>query len=145
LHPRLYEPFVIVDTRLRVQAVSHHTEALLKVEEPAVIDVPLAELLMCPTDQDQIDLAGSAGRALAGAMLPTRVQLRAVRDPTIELVARVAACGPPPAGLVILTPLRTPRTRRSPGSQRRATVGDRRHGRSSGGVGNSAIGPARAH
>lgn len=67
LQPRFYEPFVIVDARLRVQAVSHQTEAILKVEEPAVFDVPLAELLMCRTDQDQIDLAGAVGRALAGA------------------------------------------------------------------------------
>jgi hypothetical protein len=136
LQPRFYEPFVVVDARLRVQAVSHHTEAVLKVEEPAVIDAPLTELLMCRTDQDQIDLAGAVGRALAGATLPTRVALRAARDPAIELVARVAACGPPPAGLLILTPLRTPRTRRSPGPQRWATVGDRGHGRSSDGVGN---------
>jgi hypothetical protein len=109
LQPRFYEPFVIVDTHLRVQAVSHHAEALLMVEEPAVIHVPLARLLTCRTDHDQIDLAGLVGRAAAGARLATRVELRTVRDPAIKLVARVAACGPPPACLLILTPLRAPR------------------------------------
>ena len=31
-------------------------------------------------------------------------------DPSIEVVARVAGCGPPPAAVLILTPLRTSRT-----------------------------------
>jgi hypothetical protein len=45
-------------------------------------------------------------------------------DPSIEVVARVAGCGPPPAAVLILTPLRPSRTRRSERAQRRAAVVD---------------------
>jgi hypothetical protein len=43
LAPRFYEPFVIVDLRLRLEAVSHHAEGMLKVDEPAAVGVPLAD------------------------------------------------------------------------------------------------------
>ncbi len=125
LQPRFYEPFVIVDASLRLQAVSHHAEVILKVDEPATIDVPLAEFLVCRTDQDQIDLAGLVGRAVGGSRLAARVAMRTVGDPAIEIVARVAGCGPPPAAVLILTRRRTPRTRRSERVRPRAAVADR--------------------
>jgi hypothetical protein len=125
LQPRFYEPFVIVDSRLRLQAVSYHAEVMLAVDEPAAIDVPLEVFLLCHTDQDQIDLAGLVGRAVGGSRLATRVEMRTVGDPAIEVVARIAGCGPPPAALLILTPLRTPGTRRGARARRRAAVGDR--------------------
>ena len=50
LAPRFYEPFVIVDADLRLQAVSRRAEVILKVDEPAAVDVPLAEVLVCRTD-----------------------------------------------------------------------------------------------
>lgn len=122
LQPRFYEPFVIVDAGLRLQAVSHHAEAMLRVDTPAAIDVPLAEFLACRTDKDQLDLAGLVGRAVGGSRPPARVQLRTADDPAVEVVARVAGCGPPPAAVLTLTLLRTPRTRLS----ERAAAG---HGR----------------
>lgn len=125
LQPRFYEPFVIVDPRLRIQAISQRAEVLLMVDEPAAIDVPLVEFLVCRTDQAQIDLAGLVDRAVGGSTLATRVELRSVGDPPIDVVARVAGCGPPPAAVLILTPLRTPRTRRSERAQRRGAVADR--------------------
>ncbi len=125
LAPRFFEPFVIVDASLRLQAVSHHAEGLLKVDEPTAVDVPLAELLVCRTDQDQIDLAGLVARAVSGSRLAARVELRTIGDPPIEVVARVAGCGAPPAAVLILTPLRTPRSRRSHRAQRWAAVADR--------------------
>ena len=45
-------------------------------------------------------------------------------DPSIEVVARVAGCGPPPAAVLILTPLRTSRMRRSERARRRAAFAD---------------------
>lgn len=125
LAPRFYEPFVIVDPRLRLQTVSYHAERMLKVDEPTAVDVPLAELLVCHTDQDQIDLAGLVERAVSGSRLATRVELRTAGDPPIEVVARVVGCGAPPAAVLILTPLRTPRSRRSHRAQRTAAVADR--------------------
>lgn len=124
LQPRFYEPFVIVDPCLRLQAVSRHAEVMLMVDEPVAVDLPLAEFLVCRTDQDQIDLAGLVQRAVDGARLAARVQLRTVDDPTIAVLARVAGCGPPPAAVLILTPLRTPRTQRSAHAQRNAAVAD---------------------
>jgi len=67
---RFYEPFVIVDPRLRLQGVSHHAELTSAVDEPAVIDVPLEVFRLCPTDQDQIDLAG-CGPPRAAALIFT--------------------------------------------------------------------------
>ena len=125
LAPRFHEPFVIVDPRLCLQAVSHHAEGMLNVDEPTAVDVPLAEFLVCRTDQDQIDLAGLVERAVSGSGLATRVELRTAGDPPIEVVARVAGCGAPPAALLILTPLRTPRSRRGHRARRRAAVADR--------------------
>lgn len=125
LQPRFYEPFVIVDERLRLQAVSHHAEGMLAVDEPAVIDVPLEELLLCRDVQDQMDLAGLVGRAIGGSRLATRVELRTVGDPAIEVVARVAGCVPPQAAVLILTPRRTPSTGRRERERRRGAVADR--------------------
>ncbi len=119
LQPRFYEPFVIVDAGLRLQAVSRRAEAMLAVQEPAAFEVPLEEFLLCRNDRDQIDLARLVGRAIAGSKLAPRVEMRTDGDPAIEVVARIAGCGPPPAALLILTPLRTPRMRR------RAAVADR--------------------
>ena len=124
LAPRFYEPFVIVDLRLRLQAVSHHAEGMLKIDEPTAVDVPLEEFLVCRNVQDQIDLPGLVGSAVSGSRLAARVELRTAVDPPIEVVARVAGCGAPPAAVLILTPLRTPRTRRSARPRPRAAVAD---------------------
>ena len=125
LHPRFYEPFVIVDARLRLQAVSRRAAVLLMVDEPAAVDVPLAEFLVCRTDQDHIDLAGLVQHAVGGSRLANRVELRTVGDPASDVVARVAGCGPPPGAVLILTPLIISRTRRSRRAQRRAAAADR--------------------
>ena len=125
LQPRFYEPFVIIDQGLRLQAVSRQAEVMLRVDEPAAVDVPLAELLVCRTDQDQIDLAGQVGRAIGGSRLTPRVELRTVGDSAIEVVARIAGCGPPPAAVLIFTPLRTPRTRRRERARPTVAVADR--------------------
>ncbi len=113
LQPRFYEPFVIVDTHLRLQAVSRRAEVLLMVDEPAAVDVALAEFLVCRADQDHVDLADVVQYTVDGSRFATSVELRTVGDPGIDVVARVAGCGPPAAAVVILTPLRASRTRRS--------------------------------
>jgi hypothetical protein len=125
LRPRFYEPFVIVDPLLRLQAVSRRAEVMLAVDEPAAIDIALEEFLVCATVAEQLELADLVERAVDGSMLATRVQLRTADDPTIEVLARVAGCGPPAAAVLILTPLRTPRTSRSERAQRKAAVADR--------------------
>src|SRR5581483_2200235 len=122
LAPRFYEPFVILDASLRLQAVSRRAEVVLRIDEPAAIDVPLTELLVCRTDPDQNNLAELVDRAIGGSRRTTAMQLRTIGDPPIDVVARVAGCGPPSAALLILTPLRTPRTRRRNQHTRRTTT-----------------------
>jgi len=122
--PRSHEPLLIVDLHLRLQAVSRHAEGMLMVDEPAAVDVPLEESWCAPPFRTNSISPTMVGRAVGGSRLATRVQLRTVDDPGIEVVARVLRCGPPPAALLILTPLRTPRTRRSERAQRRAAVAD---------------------
>jgi hypothetical protein len=95
------------------------------LDERAAVDVDLAEFLVCRTDPDRIDLAGLVERAVSGSRLATRVELRTIGDPPVEVVARLTGCGPPPAAVLILTPLRTPRARRSHRAQRTAAVADR--------------------
>src|ERR1700759_1871708 len=90
LQPRFYEPFVIVDAGLRLQAVSPHAEVMLAVEEPAAVELPLEQFLFCRNDHDQLDLAGLVGRAIGGSRLATRVEMRSVGDPALEVVARIA-------------------------------------------------------
>ena len=123
LQPRFDEPFVIVDRRLRIQAISHQAEVMLLADEPAVVGLPLAELLVCRPGRDQIDFDGLVQRAVGGSSLATRLKLRTVSDPAIEVVARVACCSPPAAALLTLTPLATARTR-SERAQRRDAVAE---------------------
>jgi hypothetical protein len=111
LQPRFDEPFVIVDDRLRLQAVSHHAEVVLMVEEPAAVDAPLVDFLVSDNgDTDHADLARLVQRAVTGSTLAATVELRTVGDPQIGFVARVARCGPPPAALLVLTPGPAPTT-----------------------------------
>jgi hypothetical protein len=58
---------VIVDSDLRLQAVSRHAEVMLAVDEPAAVDIPLEEFLVCRNAQDQLDLSGLVGRAVDGS------------------------------------------------------------------------------
>ena len=115
---------MIVDSGLCIQAISHHAELMLMVDEPAAAGVPLEEFLVCHPSRDQIDLAGLVQRAVGGSRSTARVELCTVGDPAIEVVARVACCGPPAAALLILTPLRTPRTRRAERAQRSVAVAE---------------------
>jgi hypothetical protein len=104
--PRYDDPFVIVDRRLAVQAVSRLAEVALSVEEPAGLDVSLEEFLICDNgDHDRGELAAMVELAFAGAEPSNRLELRAVGNPEIHLQGRVTSCGPPPGALLILTPL----------------------------------------
>jgi hypothetical protein len=101
--PRFDEPFLIVDERLIVQAISHRAERLLMVNEPDGFGVPLEEFLVSTNgDADGLTLALMAERAIAGDATRGSLELRTVRDPAICHVGRVVGCGPPPAALLIL-------------------------------------------
>lgn len=104
--PRYNDPFVIVDRQLAVQAVSRHAEVALSVEEPAGLDAPLEELLICDNgEHDRGELAALVELVFAGAEPSNRLELRTVANPEILLEGRVTSCGPPPGALLILTPV----------------------------------------
>ena len=99
--PRYDAPFLIIDRQLAVHAVSRNAEIVLSVDEPAGVGIPLKELLIC--DNDEVALIVEL--AMAGAKPSNRLELRTVADPEIRLRGRVTGCGPPPAALLVLTPL----------------------------------------
>jgi hypothetical protein len=104
--PRHDAPFLILDRQLAVQAVSRRAEIVLSVDEPAGVGIPLEELLIFDNghcDDDEVALV--IERAIAGADSSMPFDLRAVADPDIRLRGRVTRCGPPPAALLVLTPL----------------------------------------
>ncbi len=104
--PRYDDPFVIVDRQLAVQAVSRRAEAALSVQEPAGLDAPLEEFLICNNgEHDRDELAALVELVFAGAEPWNRLELRTVADPEIRVEARVTSCGPPPGALLVLTSL----------------------------------------
>jgi hypothetical protein len=104
--PRDDAPFLILDRQLTVQAVSRRAEVVLSVDEPAGVGIPLEELLTCDNGQgDHDELALLIELAIAGDEPSMRLDLRPVANPEIRLRGRVTHCGPPPAALLVLTPL----------------------------------------
>jgi hypothetical protein len=104
--PRYDDPFVIVDRQMAVQAVSRQAEVALSVEEPAGLDAPLEEFLICNNgDHDRGELSALVELVFAGAEPSKRLELRTVANPEIRLEGRVTSCGPPPGALLILSPL----------------------------------------
>ncbi len=104
--PRHDTPFLILDRQLAVQAVSRRAEIVLSVDEPAGVGIPLEELLIFDDghcDNDEVALLIELAMAGAEASMP--FDLRTVANPEIRLRGRVTRCGPPPAALLVLTPL----------------------------------------
>jgi hypothetical protein len=103
--PRHDDPFVVLDERLVVQAVSRHAETVLLVDEPAGFSARLDELLISDNgDVEGADLARLVHAAVHGASPSQAVELRTVGDPVIRFQARLSNCGPPSAALLVLTP-----------------------------------------
>jgi hypothetical protein len=99
--PRYDAPFLIIDRQLAVQGVSRNAEVVLSVDEPTGVGISLKELLIC----DKGDVALLVELAMAGANPSNRLEVRTVANPEIRLRGRVTGCGPPPAALLVLTPL----------------------------------------
>ncbi len=122
LGPRHDDPFVIVDRQVAVQAVSRHAEVALSIEEPAGLDAPLEDFLICNNgDHDRGELTALVELVFAGAEPSKRLELRAVANPELRLQGRVTSCGPPLGALLVLTPLvvrATAARQRRPASRR---------------------------
>lgn len=96
--------FVVVDSSLTVQAVSEQGEAALGLREIAAVNRHVTELLI-PADVEaasRLHLAEAITDAAGGEVEPVSVSVRPSGAFGIRLQARIAACGPPPAALLVL-------------------------------------------
>lgn len=102
--PRLEEPFLVIDSTLSVCAVSARAEELLGIDETEVVNKHVADFLV-PADAN----APSAANLLAllvdaasGSGEPRTAVVRPRHEFGVRFNARVGACGPPQAALLVL-------------------------------------------
>ena len=98
------DAFLVIDARLTVCAVSRAAEQLLGVEETAAVHRHVAEFLG-PADAESpgpeqlvAGVISAAGEGVAQSIV-----VRPVGEFGLRYRARIAACGPPSAALVVLT------------------------------------------
>lgn len=118
--PDSRDAFLVVDSQLRVQAMSREAQTLLDLTEEMAVDKPVAELLV-PADAEA---QGRAGFAAAVAQAAdgeepdcTRATVRPWNTFGVRMGARIATCGPPRAALIVLDSGPRPTLRAIPGEQ----------------------------
>ena len=102
--PTPADPFLVVDAAQCICAVSKEAERLLGVTEPEAVDRHLSEFLD-PADVDNpgaYSLAAAIVSAATGAGDPLTIAVRPADVFGVRHWARVGACGPPGAALVLL-------------------------------------------
>jgi PAS domain-containing protein len=95
---------LVVDSSLRVHALSAQAEALLGVREDHVVNRPLAELL-APADVEgsgRGDVAAAVADAVGSGDRPSYSFVRPWNTYGVRVRARIVACGPPRAALIVL-------------------------------------------
>jgi PAS domain-containing protein len=100
------DAFLVVDSRLTIQAMSVEAEAFLGLPEELAVNRPVAELL-APADaeaQASAGLAATIARAASGEDTPHRASVRPHNTFGVRMRVRVAPCGPPRAALIVLEP-----------------------------------------
>ena len=98
------EAFLVIDSRLTVQALSGEAATLLGVVEEDVLDSPVAQLLG-PADteaREPEDFLYLLRRASTDSDERHSVFVRPRNQFGVRLVARIAPCGPPRGALVLL-------------------------------------------
>jgi hypothetical protein len=98
------DAFLVVDAALLVQAMSCGAERLLALSEKDAVNRPVAELLM-PADSEargSASLAGAVAEAVGGGDEPASRFVRPWNTFGVRMRARIAACGPPRAALLVL-------------------------------------------
>jgi len=103
LAPGPQDAFLVIDSSLVVHAVSRNAETLLGMTEELAVNRPIAELLV-PADaesQGPSRFAAAVSEALGGEE-PVTTFVRPWNTFGVRLRARIAACGPPHAALVVL-------------------------------------------
>ncbi|MBJ7328462.1 MAG: PAS domain-containing protein [Solirubrobacteraceae bacterium] len=104
--PAPTEPFIVVDNRMAVCALSQAAEQLLGIQETAAVNRHLGELLLpadanAVTDGGLIETVLSAASAQNGAPV-RRVVVRPLGVFGVRFTARVGRCGPAPSALIVL-------------------------------------------
>lgn len=103
--PRPEDPFLVVDNRMAICALSEAAERLLGVDETTAVNRHLGEFLL-PADAN-----ASGGESLiefvlsaaSGAAAPVeRVRVRPLGVFGVRFSARIGRCGPAPSALVVL-------------------------------------------
>ncbi len=117
--PQGGEPFLVVDSRLRVQAVSRSAEKFLGVREQVAADLPVTDLLVAADAEVHPEqcLAGMLVRAATAGEADVQTTFVRPRDTFgVRLQARISACGPPRAAVIVLEsePAQPPRPRTVP-------------------------------
>jgi hypothetical protein len=104
VRPSAQDAFLVVDATLAVQALSHRAECLLDVSEEQAINRPVGELLVAADTEDvaRRELSRVIIQAATGAEAPAHVYVRPWNTFGVRMRARVGACGPPRAALLVL-------------------------------------------
>jgi hypothetical protein len=103
--PRLDEPFLVIDSTLSVCAVSARAEELLGILETEAVNKHIADFLV-PADANAPSAANLLAllvEAASGSGAPSTAVIRPRQEFGVRFVARVGACGPPHAALLVLT------------------------------------------
>jgi PAS domain-containing protein len=98
------DAFLVVDSSLRVHALSQRAEELLGVREDLVVHQPLAELLV-PADAEgtrHSEIAAAVADAVGSGDRPSYSFVRPWNTFGVRVRARIVACGPPRAALIVL-------------------------------------------
>lgn len=105
LAPRTGESFVIVDTQLKLCALSRGAERVLGVDEPSAVHRHISDFLE-PADAeaghgDEL-LQGIIASAAIGFAPPHSIVVRPSGEYGVRYAARVGSCGPPEGALIVL-------------------------------------------
>lgn len=119
--PDSRDAFLVVDSRMLVQAMSREAQTLLGVTEEDAVNRPVADLLV-PADAEAQGRTGFASAIVqaAGGDDPdtARAFVRPWNTFGVRMRARIATCGPPRAALIVLDSGRGPSLRALDGEAR---------------------------
>jgi PAS domain-containing protein len=114
------DAFLVVDSRMLVQAMSREAQTLLGLSEEDAIDTPVADLL-APADAEAQGRTGFAAMIAQAADGQDPDSARAFVRPWntfgVRMRAKVTTCGPPRAALIVLDSGRAPALRAIPGER----------------------------
>jgi hypothetical protein len=103
LAPKPGQPFMVLDTTLAIEAVSARAEQLLEITEQQAVHRPLRDLLE-PAGVDsssQHGLMRAIADAASGSGRTRTVFIRPRKMFGVRIRARIGACGPPRAALIV--------------------------------------------